>query len=80
LPLSEKTIADRLKAVGYKTGLVGKWHLGASAAMHPNARGFDEFFGFIAGAHAYLPGQGAPIYRNREEVKETEYLTDALGR
>ncbi len=80
LPLSEATIADRLKAAGYKTGLVGKWHLGASVAMHPNARGFDEFFGFIAGAHTYLPGQGAPLYRDREEVKETEYLTDALGR
>lgn len=80
LPLSETTIADRLKAAGYKTGLVGKWHLGGSAEMHPNARGFDEFFGFIAGAHTYLPGQGAPIYRDREEVKETEYLTDALGR
>lgn len=80
LPLSETTIADRLKAAGYKTGLVGKWHLGGSAEMHPNARGFDEFFGFIAGAHPYLPGQGAPIYRDHEEVKETEYLTDALGR
>jgi arylsulfatase A-like enzyme len=80
LPLSEKTIADRLKAAGYKTGLVGKWHLGAADERHPNARGFDEFFGFIAGAHAYLPGQGAPIYRDREEVQETEYLTDALGR
>lgn len=80
LPLSEKTIADRLKAAGYKTGLVGKWHLGASAERHPNARGFDEFFGFIGGAHPYVAGQGAPIFRNREEVKETEYLTDALGR
>jgi arylsulfatase A-like enzyme len=80
LPLSETTIADRLQAAGYKTGLVGKWHLGGSAEMHPNARGFDEFFGFIAGAHTYLPGQGAPIYRDREEVQETEYLTDALGR
>jgi len=80
LPLSETTIADRLKTAGYKTGLVGKWHLGGSPAMHPNARGFDEFFGFIAGAHTYLPGQGAPIYRDREEVKETEYLTDAFGR
>ena len=80
LPLSETTLADRLQAAGYKTGLVGKWHLGGSAEMHPNSRGFDEFFGFIAGAHTYLPGQGAPIYRDREEVQETEYLTDALGR
>lgn len=80
LPLSETTIADRLQAAGYKTGLVGKWHLGASAERHPNARGFDEFFGFIGGAHPYVAGQGAPIFRNREQVKETEYLTDAFGR
>jgi arylsulfatase A-like enzyme len=80
LPLSEKTIADRLKAAGYKTGLVGKWHLGAADELRPNARGFDEFFGFLGGAHTYLPGKGAPIYRNRDEVKETEYLTDAFGR
>lgn len=80
LPLSERTIADRLKGAGYHTGLVGKWHLGASPERHPNSRGFDEFFGFIAGSHPYLAGEGAPIFRNREAVKETEYLTDALGR
>lgn len=80
LPLSERTIADRLKGAGYHTGLVGKWHLGASPKQHPNSRGFDEFFGFIAGSHPYVAGEGAPIFRNREAVKETEYLTDALGR
>jgi arylsulfatase A-like enzyme len=80
LPLTERTIADRLRGAGYRTGLVGKWHLGSSPDRHPNSRGFDEFFGFIAGAHPYMPGQGPPIFRNREKVKETEYLTDALGR
>ena len=80
LPLSETTIADRLKAAGYKTGLVGKWHLGGDDAHHPNARGFDEFFGFLAGAHTYWAEKGAPIFRNRDEVKETAYLTDAFGR
>lgn len=80
LPLSETTMADRLRAAGYKTGIVGKWHLGAADERHPNARGFDEFFGFIGGAHDYLPGKGAPIFRNREQVEESEYLTDAFGR
>src|SRR3954463_10879201 len=41
LPLTEKTIANRLKAAGYATGLVGKWHLGSLPAMHPQRRGFD---------------------------------------
>jgi len=43
----ETTLADVLKASGYATGLMGKWHLGAlEAAYHPNRRGFDEFAGF----------------------------------
>lgn len=56
LPLTEKTLADHLKARGYATGLVGKWHLGASDAFHPQRRGFDEFFGFLHEGHFYVPG------------------------
>ena len=63
---SETTLADRLKAAGYATGLVGKWHLGAAPKFHPQRRGFDEFFGFLGGAHTYFPGKGAPIYRGTE--------------
>ncbi len=55
LPRSETTIADALKAVGYRTGLVGKWHLGAHPDLHPLKRGFDEFFGHLGGGHRYLP-------------------------
>src|SRR5438046_40157 len=44
LPLSETTIANRLKAASYVTGLVGKWHLGSLPEQHPQKRGFDEFF------------------------------------
>ncbi|MCI0456177.1 MAG: sulfatase [Gemmataceae bacterium] len=80
LPLTETTLADRLKAAGYTTGLVGKWHLGNAPKFHPQKRGFDEFFGFLAGAHSYFPGQGAPIYRGTTAVKEPEYLTDAFAR
>jgi arylsulfatase A-like enzyme len=80
LPLSEMTIADRLKAAGYSTGIVGKWHLGSAPRFHPQRRGFDELFGFLGGAHAYFPGDNASILRGSEPVDETEYLTDALGR
>ena len=80
LPLSEATLANRLKAAGYVTGLVGKWHLGAAPRFRPSRRGFDEFFGFLGGAHPYFAGQGAPIFRGTEVVKEKEYLTDAFGR
>jgi arylsulfatase A-like enzyme len=80
LPVSETTIADRLRSAGYVTGLVGKWHLGSAARFRPQKRGFDEYFGFLGGAHPYIPGKGAPIYRGAEVAMETEYLTDAFAR
>jgi len=83
LPLAEVTIADRLKAAGYATGLVGKWHLGYRPEFHPMKRGYDEFFGFLAGAHTYLNStarMGDPILRGTTPVDEKEYLTDAFGR
>jgi arylsulfatase A-like enzyme len=78
LPLSEMTIADRLKAAGYATGLVGKWHLGSLPQFHPQKRGFDEFFGFLGGAHDYFRSAG--ILRGEEPVKVLDYTTDAFGR
>ncbi|QBG49250.1 sulfatase [Verrucomicrobia bacterium S94] len=55
LPLSEVTFAKRLKQSGYRTGMIGKWHLGGSHVYHPNNRGFDYFFGFLSGGHTYFP-------------------------
>jgi arylsulfatase A-like enzyme len=80
LPLTETTLADRLKAAGYATGLVGKWHLGTAEKFHPQKRGFSEFFGFLGGAHPYFPDMGAAILRGSEKTMEQEYLTDAFGR
>ena len=55
LPVTEKTVADRLRDSGYATALVGKWHLGGTAEFHPQRRGFDEFFGFLHEGHTYVP-------------------------
>ena len=52
----------------------------APRRFHSQRRGFDEFFGFLGGAHPYFAGQGAPIFRGTEVVQEKEYLTDAFGR
>src|ERR1051325_3121040 len=49
LNLDEKTIADTFKAAGYATGAFGKWHNGSQWPYHPNARGFDEYYGFTSG-------------------------------
>jgi arylsulfatase A-like enzyme len=85
LPLGICTLPDRMRAAGYTTGMVGKWHLGGEDGYTPLDRGFDEFFGFLGGGHYYLPnpkGKGsyyAPIFRNRQPVDEQRYLTDAFG-
>jgi arylsulfatase A-like enzyme len=82
LPLTERTIADYFKSAGYATGLVGKWHLGYRPEYTPTKRGYDEFFGFLGGAHSYLEsGKGVDgIFRGTTPVNEKEYLTDALNR
>jgi arylsulfatase A-like enzyme len=82
LPVGETTLADRLKAAGYATGLVGKWHLGSAPQFHPQKRSFDEFFGFLGGAHSYFRGKGKneQILRGAADVEENDYLTDAIGR
>jgi arylsulfatase A-like enzyme len=49
LDLDEVTIGDSFKAAGYKTAAFGKWHNGMQYPYHPNARGFDEYYGFCSG-------------------------------
>lgn len=80
LPLSETTLADRLKAAGYATGIVGKWHLGGGEKFNPINRGFQEFFGFLGGAHTFFPEGTKTIYRGTKPVEEQAYLTDAFAR
>lgn len=81
LSLDEVTLPARLKDAGYVTGMVGKWHLGNASQFHPQQRGFDEFFGFLGGAHPYFPGSPAnnPILRGTEAVDDPTYLTDAFA-
>ena len=55
LPLTETTLADTLGKVGYHSGIIGKWHLGAHPDLHPLKRGFNEFFGMLGGGHRYFP-------------------------
>ena len=79
LPPNEHTIANHLKAAGYATGLIGKWHLGTTERFHPNHRGFDFFCGMLGGGHDYFPrADGHKIERNGAPVDHfsSNYLTD----
>ena len=78
------TLPRYLKNAGYKTGLVGKWHLGFKPEFHPNKHGFDEFFGFLGGAVDYYSHKGEigehDLYENEAavEMPKLTYLTDAI--
>lgn len=85
LPLSQKTIASKLKPLGYISGLVGKWHLGDATQFHPLKRGFDEFWGYTGGGHDYfksLPdgkGYQSAIECNYKTPSAISYITDDVG-
>src|SRR5262249_34725942 len=82
LPLSEKTIADRLKALGYATCAVGKWHLGGRPEFLPTARGFDEFYGTVANTPFFNPPNfiDTRVSPNVRPVKDPNfYTTDAYA-
>ena len=72
LPATERTLAEHLHNAGYTTSLIGKWHLGGTAAYHPNRRGFDEFFGFLHEGHYYVP----PPYREVTTMLRRRALPD----
>ena len=78
----QQTIASLLKQSGYQTALIGKWHLGFRPEWGPNAHGFEEFFGILAGAGDYFlhkNGLGQPdLYENLTPVDHHGYLTDLL--
>ncbi len=54
MSLQETTIAETMKSAGYRTGMVGKWHLGEAEGYRPLDRGFDSFFGILGGATPFL--------------------------
>jgi arylsulfatase A-like enzyme len=77
------SIASYLKAAGYATYLVGKWHLGFKPEYSPMRNGFDRFFGFHAGGVDYIShkapkGGYADLYDMDVPADRQGYLTDIL--
>jgi arylsulfatase A-like enzyme len=82
LPPETITLAERLRAAGYATGFIGKWHLGDPPAEGPRQHGFDVNVGGYHAGHPEWPG-GYFQPDNNPQIDSTrfgEYLTDYLAR
>uniref|UniRef100_UPI001B657B7F sulfatase-like hydrolase/transferase n=1 Tax=Phenylobacterium sp. TaxID=1871053 RepID=UPI001B657B7F len=66
VPASEVTIAELLKTRGYHTIHLGKWHLGGAEGSRPEAQGFDESLGFIAGGSMFLPEKAPDVVNAKQ--------------
>lgn len=83
LPPEHPTLPSLLKAAGYRTALIGKWHLGYPPAFSPLQSGYDTFFGPMSGGVDYFTHCGTngahDLYFNEAEHAEPGYLTDLLS-
>jgi arylsulfatase A-like enzyme len=87
LPPGHPTLPSLLKQAGYRTALVGKWHIGYTDAAGPNNFGYDHFFGYSGGGTNYYP-QPDPddpnelpddLLLNGSPVEWDGYITDRFG-
>ena len=83
LPLTETTFANRLQALGYATGITGKWHLGSTADTLPVKRGFDDYLGVTGNPGSYFQPGGFIDTRQSNAVRPAPakdfYTTDAFA-
>lgn len=75
---------QRMKALGYVTGMIGKWHLGDAPWCFPTERGYDEFFGILPygierGDGRELGNPPATLYRGKDHVPTPENFMNAFG-
>lgn len=89
LPRTERLLSEALKARGYATACIGKWHVGHQDGYRPLDRGFDRFYGFLGAAHDYFKSsvgtdtdgamyEGSWIWDQDQRVDKIKYLTDQL--
>ena len=83
LPTDERTLPQALKEAGYRTAIVGKWHLGhADRKFWPQNRGFDHFYGNLVGEVDYFTKERGGIIdwqRDGTFLKEEGYFTTLIG-
>ncbi len=83
LQQTETTVAKLLKGAGYRTALMGKWHLGMDGDTLPRAHGFDEFYGLLSGnvdMYSHQRNEGSPDWwHNETPLKEEGYGTELIA-
>ena len=83
LSTEERTLPQALKEAGYRTAMVGKWHLGhADQKYWPQNRGFDHFYGNLVGEVDYFTKERGGLIdwqRNGQFLKEDGYFTTLVG-
>ena len=80
----EHLMPESLRAAGYQTAIIGKWHLGhAQSQFHPNARGFEHFYGHLHTEVGYYPPfraqGGRDLQRNGVSLDDEGYETELLA-
>jgi arylsulfatase A-like enzyme len=84
LPPAHPTLPSLLRNSGYRTALIGKWHLGFPPHFGPLRSGYDEFFGPMSGGVDYFTHCASTgdhdLWFGEEEQKEEGYLTDLISR
>lgn len=79
---SATSLPRMLHDAGYRTALIGKWHLGWEPRFHPNRHGFEEFWGFLGGWVDFYSHMGSygkhDLFHNEEPVTAQGYLTDEI--
>lgn len=83
LPPSHQTLPSLLREDGYRTALIGKWHLGLEPHFGPLKSGYDEHFGLMSGGIDYFthtaPNGKKDLWHNGVPVDDDSYLTDLLS-
>ncbi|WP_298430826.1 sulfatase-like hydrolase/transferase [Ottowia sp.] len=84
LPPEHPTLPSLLKSAGYRTALIGKWHLGYPPTFGPLRSGYEEFFGPMSGGVDYFSHCDSAgrhdLWFGEEELADEGYLTDLLSR
>jgi arylsulfatase A-like enzyme len=82
LPPEHPTVASLLRETGYRTTLIGKWHMGSLPKYGPLKSGYDEFWGLYGGGVDYFRhgfGGRSDLWEGETRVEDAGYVTDMLA-